>query len=95
MWLLCVVLASGLLGAGVGVGVLAGAAAGTIFFLRKRRQHQQGGEGLHDLARAQDSVVVSKQKKRVGAAPLTTVIVQSWCSRPCLPACLPVSCTLV
>lgn len=88
-WLLCAGLASGLLGAGVGIGVLAGAAASTIFFLRKRRQHQQGGEGLHDLACVQESVIVSKQKKRVGAAPLTTVIVQSGCRRRCLPACLP------
>jgi hypothetical protein len=68
-----------------------------MFFLRRKRQHQQGGEGgLHDLARAQDSVIVSKQKKRVGAAPLTAVVVQSGCGgwrRAWLRVCLlPVLC---
>lgn len=51
------------------MGVLAGAAAGTLFFLRKKRRSREDGpaEG-HDLSRACDSVVVTKQKNRVKAA---------------------------
>ena len=61
-------------GAIAGVGVLAGAAAGTLFFLRKKRRSREQEEGAaggldgHDLARACDSVVVTKQKNRVKAA---------------------------
>lgn len=61
-------MAKGLIGAGVGIGVLAGAAAAS--FLRKRRATSGSQEGLigHDLARVQNSIIVTKQKKRAKAA---------------------------
>lgn len=53
----------------MGLGVVAGATAGTLFFLS--RKHRRSKEELlsHDLARVRDSVIVTKQKhKRVKAA---------------------------
>lgn len=70
-------LASGLLGAGIGIGVLAGAAAGTLFFLRRKRQGAADGLAEHDLARSHDSVVITKKKKkRASAAVPSAFIVQ-------------------
>jgi len=62
--------AKGLIGAGVGIGVLAGAAAASVFFFRKRRAGSQEGLIGHDLARVQNSIIVTKQKKRAKAAVL-------------------------
>jgi hypothetical protein len=70
-------LQSGLLGAGIGIGVLAGAAAGTLFFLHRKRQGGADGLAEHDLARSHDSVVITKKKKkRTAAAVSSAVIVQ-------------------
>lgn len=54
-------------GAIAGVGVLAGAAAGTLFFLRRKKRGQEGMEN-HDLAHACDSVVMAKRKNHVKAS---------------------------
>lgn len=66
----CAGIAKGFLGAGVGVAGLAGAAAATMFFLHKKRSSVNESLVGHDLARVHDSVIVTKQKKRVN---MTTV----------------------
>jgi hypothetical protein len=64
----CAGIAKGFLGAGVGVAGLAGAAAATMFFLRKKRSSANESLVGHNLARVHDSVIVTKQKKRVKMA---------------------------
>ena len=68
--------AKGLLGAGVGIGVLAGAAAASVFFWRKRRANALEALVSHDLARMHDSVVVTKHKKRVQAIAVSSAAPQ-------------------
>jgi hypothetical protein len=54
---------------GAGLGALAGAAAGTVLLLRKRRAQQDGVLPSNDLARRVcDSVVVTKRKQHPAAA---------------------------
>jgi hypothetical protein len=70
-----------MMGAGIGIGVLAGAAAGTLFFLRRNRQGGADGLAEHDLARSCDSVLITKKKKRATTAVPSAFIVQgarSW-----------------